>query len=153
MSEFSFKLAQADLAEWSELESCCFEQAWSSTLLAQMLARGHCDCIGVRREGVLIAVAIVSSILDEAELLRIAVAQSAQGQGVARRLLDTCEVRLRDAGVQRWMLEVAADNQVAIDLYRKAGFQLDGTRKGYYPTANGAIDALLMSKALSAYGV
>ena len=42
----------------------------------------------------------------------------------------------------RFLLEVAASNAAALALYHKAGFTVDGVRKGYYGPGN---DAVLMS--------
>ncbi len=48
----------------------------------------------------------------------------------------------------RCFLELRASNEAAHSLYRKFGFQPDGLRKGYYATACGREDAVLMSLAL-----
>lgn len=89
--------------------------------------------------------ALIRIVADEAELLTIARDPAARGHGVGARLLDAC---LADAGAQgasRLYLEVAADNEAAIRLYQRRGFKCDGRRAGYYSSALGAKDALLMS--------
>jgi ribosomal-protein-alanine N-acetyltransferase len=49
--------------------------------------------------------------------------------------------------VQLW-LEVRESNKSAIALYQNNGFDVAGTRKGYYPAENGREDALLMGSML-----
>ena len=92
------------------------------------------------------AFALGRIIVDEAELLTIAVDPEAQRKGLGRaclkRFIETC--RKRQAN--RILLEVAETNEAARALYGKEGFVEDGRRKGYY-RASGAdpIDAILMS--------
>lgn len=70
--------------------------------------------------------------LDEAELLRIAVDPSHQGQGLGRRLLRESTEALRHQGVQAFHLEVRVSNASARHLYESEGWQALGRRKAYY---------------------
>jgi ribosomal-protein-alanine N-acetyltransferase len=54
----------------------------------------------------------------------------------------------RRINMRRMVLEVRASNAAAIALYRSAGFEQIGLRRGYYPAANGREDALLMGRVL-----
>jgi len=91
---------------------------------------------------------VYSSVLDEGEILNIAVHPDYQGQGVARALLETALKDLRLNGVARCQLEVRVSNKAARSLYESLGFELDGVRKNYYPADIGREDALLLSKPL-----
>jgi [ribosomal protein S18]-alanine N-acetyltransferase len=75
----------------------------------------------------------------EGELLRIASARAARGQGAARELLYTGLALLRVAGCHQCHLEVRADNVAAIRLYERAGFERQGLRRNYYPDGTDAI--------------
>lgn len=88
-------------------------------------------------------------VLDEAELLTLAVAPEAQRRGLGARCLAGYEAEAAARGAALSHLEVAADNAAALALYRRAGYGESGRRRGYYaePPAPPA-DALLMSKAL-----
>lgn len=89
-------------------------------------------------------------VLDEAELLTIAVSPEAQGQGLGRACLVLFETVCREKGATRILLEVAATNEPALRLYRATGFAEDGRRKGYYRAPGRTpIDAILMSKSLA----
>ena len=47
-------------------------------------------------------------------------------------------------------LEVAEDNAAARALYRAAGWNETGRRRGYYPRPGGALDAITLAKPLGA---
>ncbi|WP_116134915.1 ribosomal protein S18-alanine N-acetyltransferase [Tropicimonas sp. IMCC34043] len=88
-------------------------------------------------------------VLDEAELLTIAVLPQSRRSGLGRALLGRFEDTATARGAVRGFLEVAIDNPAAIGLYRSAGYSQDGLRKGYYRTAGGRyVDAAIYSKAL-----
>ncbi|WP_303731113.1 GNAT family N-acetyltransferase [Paracoccus solventivorans] len=83
---------------------------------------------------------------DEAELLTLAVAPEARGQGegraLVRRFLKDCSAR----GAVAVFLEVAADNAAAIGLYRATGWRQVGQRRSYYAPG---LDALVMRHDLA----
>ena len=81
----------------------------------------------------------------EAELLRVAVAPSKRGQGLARALLGGCETELAAAGIRELHLEVRVSNTAARALYAGAGWRESGWRKGYYRDGE---DAVLYAKRL-----
>lgn len=84
-------------------------------------------------------------VLDEAEVLSLAVAPCAQGQGVGAVLLAQALAQATARGVARVFLEVAADNAAARALYARAGFRQTGRRKGYYVRpGTAAVDALTL---------
>ena len=64
--------------------------------------------------------------------LGIAVAPKAQGQGVGSALMQAmCDYADRWVGVLRLELSVYTDNAVALRLYRKFGFVIEGTMRGF----------------------
>jgi ribosomal-protein-alanine acetyltransferase len=75
----------------------------------------------------------------------IAVAPSARGQGLGNRLLQRLESIARARGLAEMRLEVRKDNDAAIALYERRGYQRFDERRGYY--ADGA-DAWRLSKSL-----
>ncbi len=126
-------------APWprARLEASCDE---SPQGVSRALAAWHGDNLA----GFL----IYSRIVDEISILNLAVDPSQQGQGRGRALLKGLVAIALQQGVRRLLLEVRLSNFPAIGLYRQAGFIVDGVRKDYYPHAEGAEDALLMSLAL-----
>ncbi|MCK2127035.1 ribosomal protein S18-alanine N-acetyltransferase [Thauera aromatica] len=92
--------------------------------------------------------AVVQRVADEAELLDIGVAHHAQRRGVGRALLARLIDHAREHGATQFFLEVRPSNVAALALYRSAGFETVGRRRGYYPAAQGREDALVMRLAL-----
>ncbi len=92
-------------------------------------------------------------LIDEAELLTIAVAPEQRRAGRGAALLAAFEAMAARRGAARAVLEVAADNTAARALYRRFGYDRIGCRRGYYPSAAGpAVDALLLAKSLDGPG-
>jgi ribosomal-protein-alanine N-acetyltransferase len=89
------------------------------------------------------------TVLDEAEILTVAIAPEAQGKGHARPLLLHHLDALSRRGVTQVHLEVEEGNVPAIALYRRLGFQETGRRDGYYQKADGTrASALTMALGL-----
>ena len=89
-------------------------------------------------------------VLDEAELLTVAVEPEVRRQGVGARLLAAFDGEARARGAVRAFLEVAADNGPARALYARAGWRKTGRRNGYYRRPGAAsADALLLNKGLA----
>lgn len=140
-------LNQKDLPSLLFLERKSFVSSWTEKQLANQLDHSRGLSLGCF-DGDLKGFILISTVLDEAEILQIAVDPERQGEGLARALLDAALVYLKAKGVNLLMLEVRESNVTAVSLYRNYGFVEDGLRKGYYPSLhnNGAReDALLFS--------
>lgn len=74
---------------------------------------------------------------DEAELITVAVEKRFRGKGVGKALLAAALDDLRMTAARKLFLEVAADNQPALKLYRREGFAEVGRRDGYYARPDG----------------
>lgn len=133
--------------EWSDRQVARFCQPAAPGQVAEQ--RG----LVVEQAGEVLACILVARVLDEAEIINVAVAAAERRQGHGRRLLQVTLAELDVQGVTRCHLEVRASNVPAIDLYRSEGFVPCGRRAGYYPLPDGATeDALLMSKTLPGTG-
>ena len=99
----------------------------------------------IRKEDRMAGYLFVMPIVDDWELLNIAIDGDFQRQGLARIALKFLKERAFAAGVQRILLEVRESNAQAIKLYQSSGFVQDGRRKNYYPAENHREDAILMS--------
>lgn len=79
--------------------------------------------------------------------LGISVAREAQNQGVGSALMQAmCDYADNWAQVLRLELTVFADNAPAIALYRKFGFEVEGTHRAYGMRAGRFVDALAMAR-------
>ncbi len=79
--------------------------------------------------------------------LGICVAPASQGRGVGSALMAAlCEHADRWLGVLRLELTVYTDNAAAIALYRKFGFEIEGTHRGYALRDGVYVDAHAMAR-------
>ena len=76
-------------------------------------------------------------VVDEAEILTIAVAPSHRRRGVGCALVEELCRRLYRDRVASLFLEVDAGNTAAVTLYRRLRFEKVGERRGYY--AHGSV--------------
>jgi [ribosomal protein S18]-alanine N-acetyltransferase len=79
-------------------------------------------------------------------ILTLDIVPEARRLGLASLLMDECERRLRSFGCKEMYLETAVDNEPALRLYRKFGYQVLRTLPDYY--AAHSLDAFLMGKLL-----
>jgi putative acetyltransferase len=79
--------------------------------------------------------------------LGIAVRADVQGQGVGGALMQAmCDIADRWIGLLRLELSVFVDNERAIALYRRFGFEIEGRARGYVLRDGEYIDAFLMAR-------
>jgi ribosomal-protein-alanine N-acetyltransferase len=96
-----------------------------------------------------IGFALTRQVLDEEEILLIAVMPRHRGNGVGKRLLREVIDRARGRSVARVFLEMR-DGNLAEHLYRSFGFDKIGHRPGYYRGAvGGPIDAITFAKDIA----
>jgi ribosomal-protein-alanine N-acetyltransferase len=89
------------------------------------------------------------TVLDEAEILTVAIAAGLRGRGYSRPLLATHLDALARSGIRLVHLEVEEGNAPALALYRRLGFEEVGRREGYYRKPDGSrVAALTMLRRL-----
>jgi ribosomal-protein-alanine N-acetyltransferase len=150
-----------DLGRLSRLHKGCFDESWSRSDLAHLLAMpGGFGLIARLFEGGLAGLAGLDAmrgvgfslcrvVRDESELLSIGVAPSYRRRGVAGYLLRASVERARAIGARQMFLEVAIDNIGAQQLYLEHGFERVGMRPDYYQRHNGdRMSAYTMRRAL-----
>lgn len=138
----------SDLPDLAALERACFSTPWSETSLRLELRTEEALVLVARRrtaraEGPAVGYAAFRTVVDETELLRIAVHPEARRTGLGRALVTTGLHAAACQGSERCLLEVGRANAAAIALYRALGFTDYGIRPAYY--ADGQ-DALLMER-------
>lgn len=96
-----------------------------------------------------ISFALTRRVLDEAELLLIAVRPPWRRRGVAAGLIRSVLGSAASSGASSMFLEVRAGNVGAARLYSRLGFVPVGRRRDYYKGADGArYDAITMQRDL-----
>ncbi|NDJ63185.1 MAG: GNAT family N-acetyltransferase [Chloroflexi bacterium] len=78
----------------------------------------------------------------------IAVLQAYTGQGIGTRLIEALETWSREQRIQRLELEVQVRNTVAIALYERNGFVIEGTKRRAMIVADEYVDTHFMAKLL-----
>nr|WP_279614707.1 GNAT family N-acetyltransferase [Sphingomicrobium astaxanthinifaciens] len=80
--------------------------------------------------------ALWRTLLDESELLLLAIDPAHQGKGLGKLLLDRFIDHAKSAGAHRLHLEVR-DGNPAVHFYERAGFRIAGRRREYYRGLHG----------------
>lgn len=105
---------------------------WTAAMLRHSLGQPGCVAVVGLRQDLVVAHALSATVLDEAELLLIAVDPCERRLGVGRRILAALQEAWRAEGITRASLEVRASNLPASALYASMGWQPVGLRRGYY---------------------
>jgi [ribosomal protein S18]-alanine N-acetyltransferase len=121
-----------DAAAFAAIHAASFNRGWSEQEFEQLLTDRSVMADQVRRGRKVLGFILSRRAADEAEILSVAIARGARGQGLARRLLDLHLRRLAGLGLRAVFLEVEEDNMPARKLYARAGFAEAGRRPDYY---------------------
>jgi [ribosomal protein S18]-alanine N-acetyltransferase len=125
------------------LHAASFHRGWSDGEFERLLLDRHVVAHRAMVGRSLAGFIMSRRVLEEAEILSVAVVASRRGKGLARQLLDLHLRRLAGLGARTVFLEVDEGNQPARRLYRRAGFREVGRRPGYYPAGQGAAALIL----------
>jgi ribosomal-protein-alanine N-acetyltransferase len=130
MSVLIESMVAADAQRCAELEHLLFngDDPWSPEAFLEAMTAGH-HYLSAREDGSLIGYAGLVRAGREAEIHTLAVDPAYQRRGIGRALLQAL---LAHAAGTTVFLEVRTDNEPAIRLYRSEGFDVIGTRRGYY---------------------
>lgn len=123
-----------------ELEQECFSDFYSIKSIEEMVKSEKNKVFGLLLKNKLVAYASFSCVLDEAELERVCVVKKFRNLNLATFLLKEC---FKKISAKRIFLEVNKNNEYAIKLYVKLGFEKMGLRKNYYGAGE---DAITMQK-------
>jgi len=137
-----------DLPALLQLEAACFDSdRLSKRSFRRWISHKDCRFLVGEHDGQIIAYILVIMVRGTglARLYSMAVAPDWRRRGIASTLLTRSEKLVRDDGKLYLRLEVALDNQAAIQLYEKFGYLQFGMFKDYYADHQ---DALRMEKCI-----
>ncbi len=141
-------MSPADVYAVAEVEKSSYQFPWSIGIFRDCLLAGyHSQVLEV--SGVVSGYSIMSVAGTEAHLLNLCVHPSCQRLGYGRRLLDAVLLTADELAVEQVFLEVRPSNDIAIALYRSAGFEIIGTHPSYYQADGGRQDAVIYAAAIS----
>jgi [ribosomal protein S18]-alanine N-acetyltransferase len=122
-----------EAAEVSEILREAPEAAsWSEEALRETVKLPGVAALVSERDGAISGIVVGRRVLDEAEILNLAVKKGMRRQGEGRALVGHILSRFADSHVSRAFLEVRESNAGAIAFYRGLGFEAVGTRRDYY---------------------
>jgi [ribosomal protein S18]-alanine N-acetyltransferase len=127
-----------------------FGEAWTRSQLSGILPMTGVALTLARdwQSNQAIGFTLCRTVMDESELLLIAVMAGRHRCGIGRKLLDDFLATAQHQGVGRIHLEVR-DGNPAIAMYREAGLSVAGRRHNYYHAANGEkFDAITLARQL-----
>lgn len=141
-------MKDADIKAVSKIEQTLFsEDPWTPEMFSQELFE-----VGNSREVVcawendeIVGYASLRYVGNEGDINTIAIAQNHQGKGIGRQLMSWLYEAAKAHEVKQLFLEVRSDNEIALAMYTKDGFERIDKRKNYYGTD---IDAIVMRKRL-----
>ena len=137
-------MRQEDVPRVAELERLCFSAPWSEKSIAGELANPLSLWMVALCDERVVGYVGSQSVMDEADMMNIAVHPDFRRQGVAESLVLRLCQRLCEKGVHGLTLEVRASNEPAKALYEKIGFVQVGRRPNYYRAPRE--DALILRK-------
>ncbi len=137
----------SDVSVVAKIERLVQSHPWSVKQFEEAVSSYQSTVI--EQNGQVVGFCILQPVLDEANLLLMAIDQRQQGKGLGFKLLDASVAMLKNNPVQIF-LEVRESNIAAIKLYEKADFHQIDLRKNYYPRPGGGKEhAIIMVKACS----
>ena len=137
-------MTRQHVTQVAELEKLCFSAPWSEASVAGELDNPLSVWLICEDQGRVLGYVGSQTVLDETDMMNIAVLPEARRAGIGERLILSLIELLKDRGSRSLALEVRASNTPAISLYKKLGFLQVGRRPNYYRSPRE--DALILRK-------
>ena len=139
----------SDFEQLWALDQRCFPSdiAYSRRELAHYLKDSSAICLVARDQERLAGFTVGhADRRGFGHVITLDVDSSIRRSGLGSTLMQALEVRFKAAQCKSILLEVAVNNQNALSFYKKHGYSVLKTLRGYY---GGELDALLMGKKTS----
>ena len=133
-----------DLDQVMEIENDLISPPWTREGFFTFLLKDENMFFVVEEKGQILGYCSMQTVLDEGDILNVAVTRDRQKEGSGYFLVDSMLMLAAARGIHIVHLEVRESNGSARRLYQRLGFKEDGFRKNYYtePVEN----AVLMTK-------
>ncbi|MBL4882899.1 MAG: ribosomal protein S18-alanine N-acetyltransferase [Oleispira sp.] len=142
-------MQENDLAAVMINENAAYDFPWSASIMASNQKRHYCIVFeaeaSAKNAGEILGHAILSTVVDEASVLNIAVSPKAQRQRIGYQLMDDILAHALSKNCVEVFLEVRESNRPAFTMYHQFGFNEIGVRNNYYPNKQGREDAILLA--------
>ena len=139
------KMSREHLSEVASIEDMSFSLPWSLESLELMLTE-QASALVALEDGRVLGYVGMMCVLDEGQIINVAVHPDARRRGVGRSLMQAAEAYAKERGIVFLSLEVRESNIAARSLYSSLGWEEQGIRKGFYshPVEN----ACVMTKSI-----
>ena len=135
---------ESHVAQVAALEKQCFSDPWSENSVASELENPLSLRLIAEEDGAVCGYVGSQTVLDETDMMNIAVHPDCRRKGIAAALITELVSRLKARGSRVLRLEVRESNFSAIALYEALGFTQLGLRQNYY--RNPKENALILGK-------
>ena len=135
------RMNESHVSAVAELERQNFSEPWPDIAVRGELINKLALWLVALEDGEVVGYVGSQTVLQEADMMNIAVADSHRRRGIAKMLVEEL---IRQLDAYQLTLEVRASNAPAISLYEALGFQQVGLRKNYYRKPKE--DALILRK-------
>lgn len=128
-----------DVEQVYHISAQAFSQSWSQEALQKEVSNPVASYFVAEDNGQIVGYAGMWQVIDEGEVINIAVRKEDRrkglGEALLKKLLQEAEIRQ----IINVFLEVRESNIPALNLYTSMGFKVIGRRKDYYhePTEDG----------------
>ncbi len=135
------RMNERHVASVAALEKANFNDCWTEAAVRSELTNELALWLVAVENGTVAGYVGSQTVLGEADMMNLAVAEPFRRRGIARALVEEL---MRQLPAYQLTLEVRASNTAAIALYDSMGFQQVGRRKNYYRSPKE--DALILRK-------
>lgn len=136
-------MEESDAKTLFELGRECELGSWSLLSYINEYNNPLATYIVLLADGVIVGYAGIWCVVDEAQVMNIGVRTDCRNKGFGGKLMQSILQKAHELGCLSMTLEVREDNDSAIKLYEKMGFEAVGMRENYYPNH---INALFMRR-------
>lgn len=140
------EMTKSDPPLFARIDKECFAVPWSEKAFEDEYKNDIAIYFSAECSGECVGYIGFWNVSGEGDITNIAVRKSFRRIGVGSKLIEAVIKKAKDIGISILTLEVRSSNISAQSLYKKYGFEVIGTRKGYY-SDNGE-DALIMTKTI-----
>lgn len=138
------QVGAAHAAVMAAIHTDGFDHPWSADTLVTLLGGPGVMAFIAMEADEPLGFILSRVVVDEAEVLTIAVRAEFRRRGIGALLLRAAAEHAVSAGAERFFLEVAEGNMAARCLYSSLTFTEVGRRKAYYDLPGGRQDALVL---------
>ena len=135
-----------DLEQVVDIEQNLFSVPWTKEGFLTYLMKKDTMFFVVEEKERILGYCSMMTVLDEGDILNVAVRSDRQKEGIGQFLVDSMLRMAEMQGIKLVHLEVRPGHETARRLYQRLGFKEDGLRRNYYE--NPVENAVLMTKEM-----